>query len=404
MKKVADYVNRKQKEAENLNQIGIIERFIKIAPSLSTPSRKFRKCGILSLNEGKKARIVYCFLFSDALVTCKMRAKTGKNSLSRNSPVDSGDLKSQLDNLDCTLTFHMMYSLNGASLHDISNEESRNMFELSTFRYHLAFTAMSQEDYTSWMLEIDQIVNSNLERNFAIYHLDVVPREKVSALEEVKKCVTMENAPYISPPSHLPLVAPLSVHQSPLAPLPTIEDERQKIIKKTIPAFANRQNTLPVCPHLYETPETLGEGFEGLPEDIQHEIFAFCDLASLYSCHFVCQSWKEKLSPSHLVWRLMAASLFHLSIGHSMIQKRNLGSMNWRTLVVKTCTDQDFWSSQFSPDYLKEIDEVRLELQEAKRCRSPEGKMDFQVFYLSNMFLFFLSNSLFFNRLLLICI
>eukprot|EP00007_Cunea_sp_BSH-02190019_P000655 CAMPEP_0174243510 /NCGR_PEP_ID=MMETSP0417-20130205/31933_1 /TAXON_ID=242541 /ORGANISM="Mayorella sp, Strain BSH-02190019" /LENGTH=1204 /DNA_ID=CAMNT_0015323043 /DNA_START=60 /DNA_END=3670 /DNA_ORIENTATION=- len=171
MRDIADYVNERKREAENLNQVLRVQsRIAGKYEALTAPSRRYVREGpLLELNGGEKKNRYY-FLFNDLLVCTNPPSSTWKRLWRSSIRNPSEDRDNQKDRL---LKWKYNVPLDGVMVKDprsasvIESKSSRatvgDLFTLSfPSKKEVQFIAPSSEDKLSWMYDIDNAVSDLL--------------------------------------------------------------------------------------------------------------------------------------------------------------------------------------------------------------------------------------------------
>ena len=170
-KEVADYVNEKKREAENLNKVvAVQEKLGGKIELLEDASRRYVREGPLMDLSDKQGRF-YFFLFNDILVASALNIKeftTEWKKLSESLTPQQEDFSYQ-----GALKYKYLIPLSGAGLKETSqtlqnDPKFRNMFQLvvpdsSGEKKHYSFVAPTFEMKSSWMADIDECITQQLE-------------------------------------------------------------------------------------------------------------------------------------------------------------------------------------------------------------------------------------------------
>ncbi|EFA77564.1 pleckstrin domain-containing protein [Heterostelium album PN500] len=173
MKDVAEYVNEKKREAENLNQVlNIQHSLVGKFDNLAEPHRRYVRKGPLACLE-EKSKIYFFFLFNDILLKTENKNLAKQLSQSKNSRntltgVDEGKFK-----------FIVSYHLDGASLIDLADPNNPFSFQLigittntgmgnelgaSIGTTAITLTASSLGEKMIWINDIDECISQLLEK------------------------------------------------------------------------------------------------------------------------------------------------------------------------------------------------------------------------------------------------
>ena len=183
-KEVADYVNEKKREAENLNQVvSIQEKLAGKIDLLEDASRRFVREGPMIEIVGNSEKFRYLYLFNDMIVVSSL-SKTGfkenwkreqvvsSSTSSNSSTVSSSSANSTEDPLS-VIRYKESYSILGAQLKEPPPDEQSNDNKLKNTFYLKQLTdgevklftyiAPTYESKTCWMGDIDECIMQNLE-------------------------------------------------------------------------------------------------------------------------------------------------------------------------------------------------------------------------------------------------
>ena len=189
-KEVADYVNEKKREAENINQVvEIQEKLSGKIDLLEDASRRFVREGPLIDMSGYEKKNRYFYLFNDIMVSSspgnkefrelwkKYENSSPNLSLtSTNSSSNTLDLNNSSSSSSSYVKYKETIPLHGSQLKETSPETQeldpkfKNMFQLilnSTLsekdKRIFSFVAPSYEIKLSWMGDIDECIMQNLD-------------------------------------------------------------------------------------------------------------------------------------------------------------------------------------------------------------------------------------------------
>jgi RhoGEF domain/PH domain len=171
MRDIADYVNERKREAENLNQVLRVQsRITGKYEALTAPSRRYVREGpLLELCGGEKKNRYY-FLFNDLLVCTNPPSSTWKRLWRSSVRNPNEDRDNQKDRL---LKWKYNVPLDGVLVKDprsasasTIDSKSRSTADLFTLIFpnkkEVQFIAPSSEDKLSWMYDIDHAASDLL--------------------------------------------------------------------------------------------------------------------------------------------------------------------------------------------------------------------------------------------------
>eukprot|EP01133_Synstelium_polycarpum_P011983 gene11983-13990_t len=180
MKDVAEYVNERKREAENLNQVLTIQKSLTGRfENLAEPHRRYVRKGPLTCLDDKGApKTYFFFLFNDLLV------KTENKALARQLREAKNPRATLSGDTDHKFKFIVSYRLDGASLVDLADSASPYSFQLlnvginseisafgsSSGGVHgvgnsaITLTAFSTGEKMTWISDIDETISQLLEK------------------------------------------------------------------------------------------------------------------------------------------------------------------------------------------------------------------------------------------------
>jgi hypothetical protein len=150
VREVALYVNERTREAENLAKVYSIQNMLGSKIDVLGPNRKIVREGFLKQiygNKGKK-RPVYCVLFNDIIICCKVETKilTGTQKF---------ECLEKIPLLDCAIT----------QLVDDESKGHRNAFNVETRKAKLTLVSPSLSDREKWCKKLNRCAKDTLEKN-----------------------------------------------------------------------------------------------------------------------------------------------------------------------------------------------------------------------------------------------
>jgi len=172
MENVAQYVNKKKREAENLLGVTTVARHLVGLDSpaeFNQPHRRYVRQGFLQEVDAanvnpKSLKTRYLFLFNDILVSTK--EYTGV--LSRSKVPSTGFDIDTLRNTDAQFKYLFSFQLLGALIHEIPEQNKvGNMFELveASTGKKLLLSAPSPQVKDEWIQDLDEQIMSCLEKH-----------------------------------------------------------------------------------------------------------------------------------------------------------------------------------------------------------------------------------------------
>lgn len=184
MKDVADYVNERKREAENLTQVLAIQsRLTGKFENLAEPHRRYVRKGTLGMLDEKGAiKSFFFFLFNDILIYTenKSASRIFRGSFGRASP--NWD-----DAAFSGSKFKFMGSIPlagiGGGLADVPDSEKEKVycaFQLINQSTSHLFIAMNPEEKLAWMNDLDDCINQLLEKERSRkVMLSVLPEDQI---------------------------------------------------------------------------------------------------------------------------------------------------------------------------------------------------------------------------------
>ena len=183
MKRVADYVNEKKREAENLNQVlEVQEALAGKIELLEDASRRYVREGPLVDMSGNEKRNRYYFLFNDLLVEATQSTKEYKEIWKKLETAESNNIYRGSGNIEGIFKYKSSIPVGNSGLKEPgpvlqkSDPKWKNMFQLATplvptgalkktshRQQLLSFLAPTYEIKLNWMHDIDECIMQQLE-------------------------------------------------------------------------------------------------------------------------------------------------------------------------------------------------------------------------------------------------
>lgn len=180
MEDVAQYVNQKKREAENLlGVLTVLNHLTNMDNSLefNQPHRRYVRQGLLLEYEGveKPLKSRYFFLFNDSLICSKEQ----KSVLLKKKPLTSSFDLDGLRNSDITLKFVYLEYLHGAAISELilENSKSTGIIEVSFpsgRKINIKFPYGENKD--EWVQDIDEGIMSCLEKRRT--RIEIPPKQE----------------------------------------------------------------------------------------------------------------------------------------------------------------------------------------------------------------------------------